>query len=341
LTSSALEGLSSPAVRAIRLHEFGPAENLRYEAVEDPVAGPGQVRIRVAAAGVHLIDTAIRAGRRMGPMPLPELPAIPGREVAGVVDAVGEGVDGAWAGRRVVAHLGPASGGYAELAVRDVEAVHALPDGLADEVAVAMIGTGRTTLAILEAAQLTRDDRVLVTAAAGGIGSLLVQAARGAGATVVAAAGGAEKVERARALGADMALDYGEPDWAAAAGAVTVALDGVGGEIGRAALEALAPGGRLVLFGLSSGTLTPLTAGDLFSRGLTVTAAIGSRIAGRMRELEERALAEAAAGRLVPLVSTFPLADAAAAHAALESRETIGKTVLVTRAAPPGGPPPP
>ena len=104
-------------MHAIRLHAFGPPENLRYERVDDPEPGPGQVRIAVAVAGVHLIDTAIRAGRRMGPMPLPELPEIPGREVAGSVDALGPGVDAAWLGRRVVAHLGPASGGYAELAV--------------------------------------------------------------------------------------------------------------------------------------------------------------------------------------------------------------------------------
>ena len=94
-------------MHAIRLHAFGPPENLRYEHVEDPRPGPGQARIAVAAAGVHLIDTALRAGRAMGPLALPELPAIPGREVAGVVDAVGPEVDEAWLGRRVVAHLGP------------------------------------------------------------------------------------------------------------------------------------------------------------------------------------------------------------------------------------------
>ena len=141
-------------MHAIRLHAFGPAENLRYEQVDDPRPGPGQARIAVAAAGVHLIDTVLREGRAMGPLPLPELPTIPGREVAGVVDAVGPGVDEQWLGRRVVAHLGPASGGYAELAVRDTDALHAVPDGVADDAAVAMIGTGRTALAVLEVAQL-------------------------------------------------------------------------------------------------------------------------------------------------------------------------------------------
>src|ERR1700755_1784220 len=113
-------------MHAIRLHEVRPAENLRYEELPDPVPGDGQVRIAVEAAGVHLIDTSIRAGRSGGPFPLPQLPMIPGREVAGTVD-----------GRRVVAHLGIASGGYAELALAPRAALHDIPEGLASEVAVA------------------------------------------------------------------------------------------------------------------------------------------------------------------------------------------------------------
>ena len=325
-------------MHAIRLHAFGPAANLRYEEVEDPRPGPGQVRIAVAASGVHLIDTALRAGRPMGPLALPELPTIPGREVAGTVDAVGPEVDERWVGRRVVAHLGPASGGYAELAVRETEALHPLPDGLADDAAVAMIGTGRTALAILEVAALTAEDIVLITAAAGGLGSLLVQAARNAGATVVGVAGGPAKVQRVAQLGATVAVDYSAPDWSDAVrtaldgGAVTVALDGVGGAPGRSALELLGAGGRLILFGFSSGQPTELSSGDLFARGITVSAAIGARIAqrpGGLRDLEEQALEAAAAGRLVPLVHRFALAQAAAAHEAIERRVTVGKTVLV------------
>jgi NADPH2:quinone reductase len=325
-------------MHAIRLHEFGPAENLRYEEVDDPEPAPGQVRIAVAAAGVHLIDTTIRSGVQMGPLPLPELPAIPGREVAGVVDALGPGVAADWLGRRVVAHLGPASAGYAELAVREADAVHEVPDGLADDAAVAMIGTGRTTIGILDVAQITADDVVLVTAAASGVGNLLVQAARDAGATVVGVAGGAGKVERVRALGADVAVDYDAPGWgdavreALGGREVTVTLDGVGGELGRGALELLGVGGRLIFFGYSSGEPTRLSVGDLYARGLTASAAIGPRIQrwpGGLRDLETKALAAAAAGRLVPLVQRFPLAAAAAAHAALETRATTGKVVLI------------
>jgi NADPH2:quinone reductase len=315
-------------MRAIVLREFGAPEHLRLEDVEDPRPGPGQVRIATRAAGVHLIDTKLRAGVQMGAVPLPDLPAIPGREVAGVVDEVGEDVDGGWVGRRVVAHLGPASAGYAELAVREAEAVHALPDGLAEDAAVAMIGTGRTTMAILDDAAIGAGDVVLVTAAAGGIGSLLVQAARAAGATVIGAAGGPEKAERVRALGAHRAVDYSAQRWADEVGEVTVALDGVGGELGRAALELLAPGGRLILYGFASGEPTRLAAGDLFRRGITVSAAIGARVRAT-RELETRALAAAAAGDLVPALQRFPLAHAAAAHTAIERRATTGKVVLI------------
>jgi NADPH2:quinone reductase len=325
-------------VHAIRQHEFGPAESLIYEEVADPAPVEDQVRIAVEAAGVHLLDTMIRKGQSGGPFPLPDLPMIPGREVAGRVDAVGPGVDEAWLGRRVVAHLGMASGGYAELALAPVGALHELPDDLADDVAVAMIGTGRTTMGILEVAEPTPEDVVLVTAAAGGIGSLLVQAAHNVGAVVVGVAGGPGKVERARALGADVGVDYREPSWpkvvqeATEGRHVTLALDGVGGEIGRGALELLGPGGRIVMFGWSSGEPLQITTSDLYAGGITASAAVGPRIMqrpGGMRDLETRALTEAAAGRIVPPLTRFPLADAAQAHAALESRQTIGKTVLV------------
>jgi NADPH2:quinone reductase len=323
-------------MHAIRLHEFGPPENLRFEEVPDPTPGPGEVRIAVAAAGVHVIDTTIRSGTGGPPGSRPDLPTTPGRDVAGVVDALGAGVDPTWLGRRVVVYLGLASGGYAERAVAPATALHALPDGVGFDAAVAMIGTGRTTMAILELAAITADDVVLVTAAAGGIGSLAVRAARRAGATVVGAAGGPDKADLVRARGAQLAVDYTRPDWRqeveAALGErpATVALDGVGGAIGRAALELLGVGGRLVLYGWSSGEPTPLSAGDLFARGIGVTAAIGARIFNRpggMRDLEDKALA--AAVELEPAVQPFPLAEAAKAHAAIEARATVGKVILV------------
>src|SRR5215208_3429155 len=324
-------------MQAICQHAFGGPQELRLEKVPDPHPAEGQVRIRVESAGVHLIDTSIRRGQAGGPPPPPELPMTPGREVAGVVDEVGSGVDERLLDRRVAADLGMA-GGYAELALAWTKSLHVLPEGLDADHAVAMIGTGRTTMAILELAAPTGDDVVVITAAAGGIGMLLVQAVRATGATVVGAAGGQRKVSLPRELGASSAVDYSQPGWTDAVRAalggrpVTLALDGVGGDIGRAALELLGVGGRLVMFGSSSGTLIELSTGDLYRRGITVSAAIGARIMqrpGGLRSLESSALKAAAEGRLTPVIGQrFALADAAAAHEAIESRATTGKTVL-------------
>lgn len=305
------------------------------EEVADPEPGAGHVRIAVRAAGVHLIDTAIRAGADRLPFPLPELPTTPGREVAGTVEAVGGGVDPALVGREVVAHLGLAGGGYASRAVAAAGALHEIPAGLDPAVAVAAIGTGRTAVALLEQAAIGPKDVVLVMAAAGGLGGLFLQGARAAGATPVGAAGGPEKVSRARRLGAALAVDYREPDWPARVTEtlgerpVTLILDGVGGGAGRAALELLAPGGRILLFGFASGEPTPITTRDLMRLGITAGWALGAGISGHMRALETRALAAASSGQLVPEVGArFPLSEAAAAHRALEARETVGKVVL-------------
>jgi NADPH2:quinone reductase len=323
--------------------------------VEDPKPAPGQVRIRVRAAGVHFIDITIRKGQPMGPGPLPALPMIGGREVAGVVDELGSDVEPSWLGRRVVAHLGMAGTGYAELTVVDSASLHALPEAVDDAAAVAMIGTGRTAFAILECAELASDDVVVITSAAGGLGVLLVQAALDAGAVVVGAAGGPEKVERVRQLGATLAVDYDQAGWAddvrtelariadvrgsrgtggARSGGrgASIVLDGVGGVRGRAALELLGPAGRILFYGWSSGEPTPLSVLDLVGRGITASAAIGPRLISRpggMRGFEEQALAALAQGRLVPILTRFPLAEAAAAHAALENRQTVGKVVLI------------
>ncbi|MFF5938693.1 zinc-binding dehydrogenase [Streptomyces sp. NPDC012508] len=331
-------------MHAIRLHAFGPAENLTYEEVEDPAPGPGQVRIAVTAAGVHLLDTALRLGAT-GPFPAPaELPTIPGREVAGTVDALGEGTDPSWLGKRVVAHLGMAPGGYAELAVVDAGRLHALADHLGEAEAVAMIGTGRTTLGILQFTELGPDSIAVVPAAAGGIGTLLVQYAKNAGATVIGLAGGPEKVALVKENGADLAVDYKLPDWPDQVRAflgsrtATVVFDSVGGATGLAAVDLLGKGGRHVVFGWSGAGLhdgEPLTFTDeeLAARGITSESVLGpvmlQKAGGDVRNLELASLAAATAGTLRPAVHRFPLAEAASAHRALETRGTIGKVVLI------------
>jgi NADPH2:quinone reductase len=323
---------------AIRQHRFGAPTELRLEEVDDPQAGEGDVRIVVESAGVHLVDTHIRRGEAGGPFPLPALPMTPGREVAGVVDQLGGGVDERWRGRRVVAHLGMASGGYAELAVSPVAALHELDDGLDADAAVAMIGTGRTAMGILEVADPTAVDVVVLTAAAGGIGVLLVQAARASGATVVGLARGEDKLNLVAEMGAAIVVDYSDPGWSDAVREalgdrpVTLALDGVGGEVGRGVFELVGVGGRVVLFGFASGRPFELSVGDLFARGLTVSAAIGPRMLqrpGGLRPLETQALAEATSGRILPVIGQrYALAEAADAHEAIEKRATKGKTVL-------------
>ncbi|MEU7699750.1 zinc-binding dehydrogenase [Streptomyces sp. NPDC039028] len=331
-------------MHAVRLHAFGPAENLLYEEAPDPAPGPGQVRVRVAAAGVHLLDTALREGMT-GPFPAPaELPTVPGREVAGTVDALGEGTDPGWLGRRVVAHLGMAPGGYAELAVTDAARLHALPDHLGEAEAVAMIGTGRTTLGILRFTALGPDSVAIVPAAAGGIGTLLVQYARNAGATVVGLAGGPAKTALVEENGADLAVDYTLPDWPEKVRAylgertATVVFDSVGGDTGRAAVDLLGKGGQHLVFGWSGAGLhdgEPLafTPEELAARGITSESVLGPvmlrKAGGDVRTLELAALDAAATGTLRPAVHRFPLADAAAAHRALETRGTTGKVVLI------------
>ncbi|WP_031525230.1 zinc-binding dehydrogenase [Streptomyces sp. NRRL F-5123] len=319
---------------AVRLHAFGGPEELRYEEVPDPEPGAGEVRVAVAAAGVHLVDTWLRAGRTPGPIPLPELPTVPGREVAGTVDRIGPGADPAWLGRRVVAHLGTAPGGYAELAVVPEARLHAVPDTLDLRAAVAMIGTGRTALAILRLAEIEPGDTVVVLAAAGGIGTLLVQHALSLGAAVVGAAGGPDKVAQVRALGA-AAVDYRQPGWtdevrAALGGerAATVVFDGVGGDAAAAALTLLVPGGRHLVYGWASGGPAEPVPG-IDSRTLAGPAL--AKLTGTpegLRALESAALSAAAEGTLVPGVQPFALQDAGAAHAALAARATTGKVVL-------------
>ncbi|MFJ4711571.1 zinc-binding dehydrogenase [Streptomyces sp. NPDC088785] len=333
-------------MHAVRLHAFGPADHLTYERTGDPEPGPGQVRVAVEAAGVHLLDTALRQGVR-GPFPeLPALPTIPGREVAGTVESLGAGTDPAWLGRRVVAHLGPVPGGYAELAVTDAARLHEIPAALDAARAVALIGTGRTALGVLGFTTVTEDTVALVPAAAGGIGTLLVQYVKHAGGTVVGLAGGPGKAALVAANGADLALDYTDPGWPArvreflGGRRATVLLDGVGGPVTAAALDLLAPGGEHLVFGWSAQGIGDAAGPPLLDeaerarRGITQVRTLGPAMLRRaggpdpMRTLELAALDLASRGVLAPAVSRFPLSGAAAAHRALESRGTTGKVVL-------------
>jgi NADPH:quinone reductase len=314
-------------VRAVVIREFGPPEVLEPAEVAEVRAGPGEAIIDVEFANVTFVETQIRAGRAPHPSMLPALPAILGNGVGGRVAPVGAGLGG----RRVVASLN-GTGGYAERVAVDAGRLIEVPDGMALREAVALLADGRTALALAGRAGLRAGDTVLVEAAAGGVGTLLVQIARNAGARVVALAGQERKLAVARDLGADLAIDYDHGDWPQrvreAVGRVDVVFDGVGGDIGRDAFGLLGDGGRFCAFGMASGSFTPVTPDLARERGVTLLQGAGMSPQD-LAALARAALAEAAAGRIRPVIGQeFGLAAASAAHAAIEARATVGKTLL-------------
>lgn len=318
-------------MRAVWLREFGAPEVLALGEAPDPVAGPGQVVVDVEFVNITFVETQFRA-TGAGPF-APTLPMIPGNGVGGVVASVGSGVAPELVGTRVVTSTGGA-GGYAERVAVDADVVFRVPDGLALDTAVALLADGRTATMMTRAAAVQPGERVLVEAAAGGVGSLIVQLAGAAGARVVAAVGGSRKAAVATELGAEVAVDYTDGGWAKrvrdAVGAVDVVFDGVGGEIARTAFQLLDRGGRMVSFGLASGSWAEVSAEEAAARGVTLVRP--SATPAELRAYTESALAEAAAGRLRPIIGQrFPLGQAAAAHAAIQSRATVGKTLLETR----------
>ncbi|GGT87583.1 zinc-binding dehydrogenase [Actinomadura citrea] len=312
-------------MRAVWLRKFGGPEVLVAGDAPDPVPGEGRALVEVEFANITFVETQMRSGT--GPMPVRlEPPVIPGNGVGGVVTAVGDGVDGTLVGRRVVSSTG-GTGGYAEKVAVDAEGLFEVPDGLALDDAVALLADGRTATMMTRAARPREGERVLVEAAAGGVGTLLVQLAKAQGATVVAAARGARKTELVMRLGADEAVDYGEPGWAEKAGPVDVVFDGVGGDVAREAFGLLRKGGRMVSFGLASGEWASIPEEDARERGVALVRPTATP--EELREFTRHALREAAAGRIEPVIGQrFPLDDAAGAHAAIESRGTVGKTLL-------------
>jgi NADPH:quinone reductase len=300
-------------MQAAVIHEFGPPEVLRLEEVAEP---EGEALVEGAFASVTFVETMVRAGRAPHSSMEPALPAILGNGVAGTVD-----------GARVVTTTG-GLGGYAERAAVPRAWLIEVPDGLGLDVAAALLADGRTAVGLIAAARIAPGDTVLVEAAAGGVGTLLVQLARGAGAQVIAAAGGERKLALARELGAEQTVDYTRDGWARGLEA-DVVFDGVGGAVGRAAFTTLRPGGRMVSFGLASGSWAKIEPEEAGAREVELVSP-ARPTPEESAERSRHALAEAAAGRLRPVIGqVVPLAEAAAAHAAIEARATAGKTLLV------------
>jgi NADPH2:quinone reductase len=318
---------------AVWMKQFGGPEVLVAGDAPEPEPGPGQAVIAVVYANITFVETQFRANG-VGPFK-PDLPMILGNGVGGTVTAVGEGVDADLVGKRVVSPTG-GSGGYAERVAVDARAAVPVPDGVALDSAVALLADGRTAKLLMKTAGVRAGERVLVEAAAGGVGILLVQLAHAAGAQVIAAAGGPRKLAIAREQGTDLAVDYRQPGWTEqvrdAIGGVDVVFDGVGGDVARSAFVLLERGGRMISFGLASGAWADIADGVAAGRGVTFLR-LPRATPQELRELTEQALADGAAGLLRPIIGQrFPLARAAEAHAAIESRATIGKTLLEVRA---------
>jgi len=319
-------------MRAVLLRSFGPPSGLVATDLAEPVAGPGQVLIDVEFASITFVETQVRAGTAPNPAMLPRLPVVPGNGVGGRIAAIGAGVDPALLGTLAVSTTG-GTGGYAELVAVDAAGAIGVPEGLDLAEAVALLADGRTAMSLMRLAAPKAGETVLVEAAAGGVGSLLVQLARTAGARVVAAAGGPRKLALATELGAHITVDYTLNDWAdrLRSETIDIVFDGVGGAIGRGAFDLVRAGGRFCSFGLASGAFTQISPAEAAERSITVIRG-GPVNSEDMRELTRAALAEGAAGRLRPVIGqTFPLEQAAEAHAAIAARATIGKTLLTVR----------
>jgi len=321
--------------RAIRIHEYGGPEVLRFEDVALERLGARQLRIRQTAIGVNFIDTYERTGLYPAKMP-----AILGREAAGVVVEVGRSVTKFKASDRV-AYVGNTAGAYAEERIIDAARVVQLPDSISDQQAAAAMLKGLTAWFLLRRCYRVRaSDTILLHAAAGGVGLIALQWATAIGAKVIAVVGSDAKAEFVRAHGAAEVIVSSREDIVERVRAITrkkgvpVVYDGVGKDTFFASLDCLRPRGMMVSYGNASGPVPPVSPLELTRRGsLFLTrptlfhyTAKASELARGARELFE----VVAAGKVrVHIGQTYKLADAAQAHRDLEARKTTGSTLLI------------
>lgn len=318
---------------AIRIHNYGGPEVLQWEPVDVPEPGPGQVRLRHTAIGLNFIDIYERTGLYQG-----QFPIIPGREAAGVVDAIGPRVKQFAVGDRV-AYVGSTSGSYSESRLMPADRLVRLPDGVDDKTAAAMMLKGLTTQALLrQVHRLRKDETILIHAAAGGVGLIALQWAKHLGAKVIAVVGSEAKAALVREHRADHVV-IGNEELAAQVKSITggrgvrVVYDSVGKDTFMASLDCLQPRGLMVTYGNASGPVPPFAPLELSKRGsLFLTRPTLFHYIATSSELQR------AAKELFDLVmkgvigihvgQTYALQDAAQAHRALESRQTTGSTVL-------------
>jgi len=320
---------------AIRFHRTGGPEVLQVEDLPAGDPGPGQVRLHHGAIGVNFIDTYHRTG--LYPLPLP---AIPGSEGAGTVDAVGAGVSHVAPGDRV-AYAGGPPGSYCQVRVMAADRLVKLPAGVSDRQAAAMLLKGMTVQYLVTRTFAVKPgDTVLLHAAAGGVGLIACQWLKALGATVIGTVGTDEKAALARAHGCDHAIVYSREDFVARVKELTggrgvpVVYDPVGKSTFQGSLDCLQPRGMMVSFGNASGAVPPVDLLQLSSRGsLFVTRPTLVSYTSNRAELTATAddLFEMVASGKVKVApsATYPLAEAAQAHRDLEARKTTGSLLLL------------
>lgn len=320
-------------MKAIRIHRHGDPEVLQLDEVADLVPGPGEARVRVHAAGVNFIDTYLRSGF----YPTGPLPVILGEEGAGVVDAVAPDVEDVAVGERV-AFVKAGARAYAEQVTIAADRLLPLPEGLSLEVAAALPIQGMTAHYLTQTIRpLSAGDRVLIHAAAGGVGLLAVQMAKALGAEVFATCSTPEKAAIARQAGADHVILYGQQNFAdevlqvTAGVGVDLAIDGVGRTTFVDSVRATRVRGHVILFGQASGPPDPIQPRPLLGSRTLTCASLFDYVRER-RELLERSatvFAQAASGQLkIRIDRVLPLAAAAEAHRLLAGRQTSGKLLL-------------
>jgi NADPH2:quinone reductase len=320
---------------AICIHELGGPEVLSWEEITVGEPGPGEVRLRQTAVGLNFIDVYFRTGLYKAPA----LPFIPGLEGAGVVEAVGAGVDTLAVGDRVAYATQPL-GAYAEARVMAADRLVKVPDSVDDNTAAAMMLQGMTAQYLLrQTYPVQAGQTILFHAVAGGVGLIACQWAKNLGATVIGTVGSEAKAELARAHGCDHTINYKSEDFVARVREITegrgvpVVYDSVGKDTFMKSLECLSPRGMLVSFGQSSGAVAPLDPGILSARGsLYLTRPTLFTYTAKPEDLQAtaRELFEVVgAGHVkIEVNQHFPLRDAAEAHRALEARRTTGSSVL-------------
>ena len=320
---------------AIRIHQTGGPEVLRWEAIEVPAPGVGEVLLRQTAVGLNYIDVYFRTGLYAAPT----MPFIPGLEGAGVVEAVGPEVTSLAVGDRV-AYASAPIGAYAEARVMPADRLVKIPDSISDEQAAAMMLQGMTTQYLVRRTyKIQAGDTILVHAAAGGVGLMLCQWAKHLGATVIGTVGSEEKAALARANGCDYPVIYTREDFQARVLEITngqkvpVVYDSVGVDTFAKSLDCLAPLGMMVLFGQASGPVPPFELGTLAAKGsLFITRPTLFSYTAKREDLVTTAqeLFEVVSKGVVKIAvnQTYPLAEAAQAQRDLEARKTTGSTVL-------------